>query len=184
MTRNLFLALGLYSALFALPSYADTRADLIAQIQAGGKHDFGDERHSVQVEGCTLTTERWQNHPEHGWVLWTSLSFAMVDAALSEDKRTPGQYFFHIEMNDDPAQDMMIVTFKMREGTTARHEKSVLRKSRKETRPSPRNDGTTHFYEDQTNFFFMFRGPGTLDKGQAFSTAYRQYKQDYCTFTG
>lgn len=178
----------LFSALFAVLSpialWADTRADLITQMETSAKHEFGDERHSLKVDGCTIITERWRNDPEHGWVLWTSFTFAMANAMLIEDIRTPGQYFFHIKLNDDPDQDLMMVTFETRKGTTARHEKSVLRKSRKETRPSPRNDGTTHYYVDQTSFFFMFRGPGTYEKGLGFTTAYRQYTQDYCTFTG
>lgn len=178
------LLLALFASLFPLPLLADTRADLIAQMETSGKHAFDDENHSVKVEGCTIITERWKNVPDHGWVLWTSLTFAMMDAVLDEDRNVPGQRFFYVPAKDAPKNDLMFISFKTREGTTARHEKSVMRKSRKQTRPSPRNDGTTHFYEEQVSFFILFKGEGVYEKGFGFTTAYRQYKQDYCTFTG
>lgn len=178
--RQLQLALALW--LFTNPAVADNRADLIAVIEAAGHNETDAERHRVEISGCTMTTYFWRNLSDQGWVLWTSFLIPMPDVMLIEDKKVPGNFFHSFRIADKP--HTAIILFQAREGVEVRHEKPVQRKSKRETTPSPRGDGTTHFYEYKDEFLIFQKGPDVIDKARAFSEGFLRYVQEYCTFIG
>lgn len=168
----------------AQPAFSSGQETLAREIEDAATHAFEDERHTVEVDGCQLTTFRWRDRPDHGWVLWTSLKFDMVNAKLSEGGRETGQkYVYALLDKGPPEKGIALVFFTMREGTLARQERSILRERSGETQPSPRGDGTTHYFRDIDDFFFMMQGEGVETKTAIFAAGYEQYIADYCTFT-
>lgn len=163
------------------PAMAGAQAELRARIEASGTHSFDDTRHSVKVEGCQLTTERWRDRPDHGWVLWSSFQFDMINAVLPTNSSDPGKSFLSVPINSDvPDERLVMIVFNMRDGTSARFEKSVLRPPKGDTKPSPRNDGTTHYFQDSVSFFFRMEGTDVDEKARNFVTAYQHYVSEYC----
>lgn len=179
---NAFIPLVLSLALLAGPLLAETRAELIAVIEAAGHNETDQERNRVEIAGCTMTTYRWRNVPDKGWILWTSFLIPMPDVMFVEDKKNAGSFFSAIELVE--RDDLVIIQFEARDGVEVRHEKSVLRKSKRETSPSPRGDGTTHFFEYKDRFFIIQEGADVIEKARIFTEGYRRYVQDFCTFIG
>lgn len=178
--------LGLQAALVVactFPIWGDTRNDLIAKIEAAGTNETEEYRHSVDVTGCAMTTYRWKNHEEKGWLLWSSFQFAMADTSFTPDALSPNQSFIGIETSKENDEFIMIV-FKMREGTLARFERHVLRETEKPRQPSPRNDGTTHYYIQSDQFMITQQGPGIVAKARVFTDSYKQYVREHCQFVG
>ncbi len=163
---------------------ADDKDDLIQAIESSGRHQFEDERHEVEVDGCQMTTFRWRDVPEHGWTLWTSFQFDMVDAQLDEDRRFPGKKYAYGKLEEGPPEvGFTIVAFTMRDGKTTRQERSILREPSGDTMPSSRGDGTTHYYEWRDTMLITMEGPGVEEKAITFTTSYDQYVKEYCFFS-
>ena len=66
----------------------------------------------------------------------------------------------------------------------ARHEKPRSRDIRKEARPSPRGDGTTHYYDTSEKFRFEMDGENTRAKARQFADGYRRYIREHCALSG
>lgn len=165
----------------ALPSVAlADRAALIAQMEAAGANEYQDERHGIEVNGCTVTTYRWRN-VERGWVLWTSLTLEMGAVVMGEF-RSDGEIRYFMTTQMDPP--MAIMTFLAVEGHSIAHEKPFDRKLPETWEPSPRGDGSTHFIEHQQSVAIIQQGPGVGDKARAFTEAFIRYRDEYCVFVG
>ena len=80
--------------------------------------------------------------------------------------------------------ELAVIVFKGRDGFEFTHEKSVLRESRRDTYPSPRGDGTTHYFEKKDQGVIIQEGPGVIAKAHLFTTGYLRYVQTYCAFIG
>lgn len=177
----------LYLPLFLLlasQGMADSKDYLIQEMESSGKHQFEDERREIQIDGCQMTTFRWREFPEHGWVLWTSFQFDMVDAQLDEDKRFPGKKYAYGKLENGPPEvGFALYAFTMREGTFTRQERSVLREQSGDRKPSPRGDGTTHYYQWRNTMLVSMKGPKVEEKAIAFTTNYDKYVQEHCTFS-
>ncbi|EKE67716.1 hypothetical protein B30_20071 [Celeribacter baekdonensis B30] len=171
--------------IFGLPLHAESRSSLAAAIEDAATNAFKDERHSVEIEGCQMTTYRWRDRPEQGWVLWTSVQVDMVDAEINENKLRPGEKFGYAVLDPGPPEiGFGLIGFTMRPSTLARQERSILREPSRETHPSPRGGGSTHYYEYREEFIFTLEGPGVSEKVRKFPALYDRYVKAYCTFTG
>ncbi len=156
------------------------KSTLIAQIETGGQNEFGDERHAVKVDDCQLTTYRWKNVPDEGWVLWTSFDVPMMLVDLKENELTQEiDYFFLVET--DPQSTLIFLNG--RDGFEFTHEKPFHRKPKGEFTRSPRGDGTTHYFEKKSEVFIMHQGPDVQEKALLFTNAYVQYVRDFCSYT-
>ncbi len=165
-------------------AYAGEREELVAALMQGGSHQFEDERREVQVDGCQMTTFRWREIPNHGWVLWTSFQFDMIDAQLNEDNRFPGKKYAYGKLYDGtPEVGLALYGFTMRDGTLTRQERSVLREPSSDTSPSPRGDGNSHYYEWRDSMVISMTGPGVETKAITFTEAYDAYVSKYCSFS-
>ncbi|MDE4306340.1 hypothetical protein PXK30_22140 [Phaeobacter gallaeciensis] len=170
--------------LLATQATAGDKSELIQALEASGKHFFEDERREVRVDGCQMTTFRWRDVPDQGWVLWTSFQFDMVDAQLDEDKRVPGKKYAYAKLEDGPPEiGFAFYGFSMREGTLTRQERSVLREPSKKAAPSPRGDGTSHYYEWRDSMLISMKGPGVEEKAITFTSTYDAYVKEFCTFS-
>ncbi|WP_428511531.1 hypothetical protein [Roseovarius sp.] len=181
------LCVGIGVGLPSLSQAEDNKQALIATLIESGTHDFEDERHTVEVLDCTMTTYRWRNRPEHGWVLWSSFKFPMALGQIMETKGADGtpQPFASTNFGGErPPYNMVVISFEMPSDTPARFEKSTLRKRPEESWPSPRGDGTTHFYQKAENVNIVHHGPGVVDKARQFTSAFREYIENHCIFTG
>lgn len=158
----------------------ETAGFLIAQITAGGANEFEGERHAVEVIGCQLTTYRWKKQKSGEWVLWTSFKVPMLFVDLGENTRVPGTFF--IPASTDP--ELVVILLTAKDGYDLIHEKPFLRKPKGEYTTSPRGDGTTHYYETKNSGVIVQQGPGVNENARMFSTAYRRYRERYCTFIG
>lgn len=164
---------------------AQDRASLIATIVSAATNETAEERHTVEIDDCVMTTYRWKNTKENGWVLWTSFLFGMPDADFSGWKKNSDKLFLDsYSRTENGRTQLAIISFQMREGLFAQHEKSVMRNRPSGTKPSPRGDGTTHFYDTQDNFYIVHKGPGVHQKAQSFTRGYKTYVERYCTFVG
>jgi hypothetical protein len=176
------------SLIFALLStqvVAQDRAALIATIVSGATNETAEERHTAEIDDCVMTTYRWKNTKDKGWVLWTSFVFGMADASFSGWKKNSDNLFLDSYARTENGRiQLAIISFQMREGVLAQHEKSVMRNRPSGTEPSPRGDGTTHFYDTQDDFFIVHKGPGVHQKAQSFTRGYKTYVERYCTFVG
>lgn len=172
-------------SLFTTPLVAAERETLVSSLVAAGTHETSEERHTVEVNDCQLTTYRWRNTETDGWVLWTSLVFGMADAAFDVGKAGGDKLYLELKFGTaEEPREVSIIAFKMADGIQARHEKSVLRKRRPGMEDSPRGDGSSHFYHMQDNFFILHEGPGVHAKAQTFTQNYKAYVERYCTFIG
>lgn len=174
----------LFFLLLASQAIASGKDDLVQALESSGSHLFEDERLEIEVDGCQMTTFRWRELPEHGWILWTSFQFDMVDAQLDEDKRFPGKKYAYGKLEDGPPEvGFALYAFTMREGTFTRQERSILRDPSGETMPSPRGDGTTHYYEWRNTMLISMKGSGVEEKAITFTTSYDEYVKEYCFFS-
>ena len=108
----------------------------------------------------------------------------MVNAKLGKDRRETGKKYVYVVLDvGPPEKGVGLVFFTMREGTLARQERSILREGSGETQPSPRGDGTTHYFREIEDFFFMMQGEGVEQKAATFAAGYERYVANYCTFT-
>ena len=167
--------------IMAGPVVAEGRADLIAQIEAAGQNEYKDERHAVKINDCQLTTYRWKHLEDEGWVLWTSFEFPMLLVDLREMKN--GDEMRHYIFSEtDPG--LVVIGFKAREGFEFTHEKPFHRKPKGEFEPSPRGDGTTHYFDRKSSGYIIQQGPDVEEKAHLFTTGYLRYVQTYCAFIG
>ena len=174
----------LASVLCASPATADRKAELIETLKRSGAHAFEDERREVEIDGCQMTTYRWRDRPDHGWVLWTSFQFDMAVAVLDKDTRFANKMHVYVKLRDGPPEiGFALYAFKMREGTLTRQERPIQRDPSGETEPSPRGDGTSHYYEWRDNMIVSITGPDVEEKAQTFTNSYNTYVKDYCTYT-
>lgn len=179
--RNQLVAVFLF---LSLPVHAESQSSRAAAIEEAATNTFKDERHSVEIDGCQMTTYRWRDRPEHGWVLWTSVQVDMVDAEINENKLRPGEKFGYAVRDPGPPEvGFGLIGFTMRPSTLARQERSILREPSRETHPSPRGGGSTHYYEYREEFIFTLEGPGVAEKVRKFSELYERYVEDYCRFS-
>lgn len=168
-------------ALMAAPAMASDKDALIAQIVAGGQNEWEDERHAVEVNNCQLTTYRWKNVENEGWVLWTSFEFPMMLVDLSENTTTP-EIDYYIPVKDEPP--LAIILFKAKEGADFTHEKPFHRPPKGDITKSSRGDGTTHYFERKASGMILQQGPDVEAKAKMFTEGYLRYRQEYCAFIG
>ncbi|QDI77294.1 MULTISPECIES: hypothetical protein [Leisingera] len=182
--RNFLNAIALCCGVLASPLLADevTREDLIAQIEAGGRNETSEERHEVEVDGCTLTTYRWLKREEPGWVLWMSFTIPMCTVDLVEFPNA-GQlvHYHYVEENEPPTA---YVFLEGKDGAGFRMEKPFLRKPRGEYEPSPRGDGTSYYFAETAAGLIEHHGENVRAKAEMFTKGYIRYVREYCTFTG
>ena len=164
---------------FTAPAFAGERENLIASIVAAGTNNHEDRKHTVEISGCTMTTYFWHNVEDDGWVLWSSFVFAMQDASFSPMVAATGKPY--ASFNDGTH---IFISFEMQNDQHARHEKSILRPKRGAATPSPRGDGTTHYFEMKKSFFISHVGPGVDQKADRFTKGLTTYAERYCTFIG
>ena len=170
--------------MIASPLIAGDRTELIQALENSGRHLFEDKRREVEVDGCQMTTFRWRDLPDHGWVLWTSFQFDMVDAQLNEDSRFLGKKYAYAKLKAGPPEiGFAVYGFSMREGSQTRQERSALREPSRETKPSPRDDGTSHYYEWRDSMLISMTGPRVEAKAITFTSTYDAYIKDFCTFS-
>lgn len=181
--RHLLSALIVCWAVLASPLQADevTRADLIAQIEAGGRNETSEERHAVEVDGCTLTTFRWMHVEGKGWVLWTSFTLPMATVDLIENSGASGIEHY---VTADTNPPLLIIPLEAQEGTSFMHEKPFQRTPKGKFERSPRGDGTTHYIEERQRGFILHQGEDVRAKAEMFTKGYIRYVREYCTFTG
>ncbi len=159
----------------------ETRESLIAQIELAGQNEYKDERHAVEVNDCQLTTYRWKHLEDEGWVLWTSFEFPMLLVDLSEFTTDGGlRHYFFIE--GSPGD--VIIVFNAKDGFEFTHEKPFHRPHKGEIEPSPRGDGTTHYFEKKPSGYISHTGPDVEQKACLFTSGYHRYVQTYCAFIG
>ncbi|MDC0658838.1 hypothetical protein N6L27_12575 [Leisingera sp. SS27] len=181
--RNILNVIALCCAVLASPLLADevTREDLIAQIEAGGRNETSEERHEVEVDGCTLTTFRWKNVEDEGWVLWTSFTLPMASVDLGDFSKS-GEVLRYSYLEASPP--LTLIVLKAKSGTEFTHEKPFERTPKGEFERSPRGDGTTHYIERKNSGFILHEGQDVQAKAEMFTKGYLRYVREYCTFTG
>lgn len=165
------------------------RAALVDFIRAQGQNqsEHTEERHAVDVEGCDLITYRWKPAEDGSEVLWTSFRFHMAAVTFDSDKKDSGNsgVFAMPDKAQKGLANLMIIAITAKEGQTIRHEKPLAHRPPKGAfEMSPRGNGTTHYYHDQTSVIIMQQGPGVIEKAKSFVGAYRAYRDRYCTFIG
>ncbi|MEM8538236.1 MAG: hypothetical protein AAGF56_10280 [Pseudomonadota bacterium] len=183
MFRATFIAF----LVFASAGFANEKQALVHTMLTNSQNQFGDERHAVDVQDCTITTYRWKDHPETGWTLWSSFKFPINLAELPGVARSGNDFDYFVSVpgaQDRPESQTAIIVFSMTGQEQARFERSNLRKRPYNAKNSPRGDGTTHHYMDADRFFIVQQGPGVIAKARAFTNAYRTYAAHYCTFIG
>jgi hypothetical protein len=171
----------LVSAIISSPVFANDRLVLQTNIAAAIGHDRQDKRRSVDIDGCTMTTYLWRNEPNYGWTLWSALQFAMEDTFFVEDSKFPGHYFYDMKPWEKGSESLVVIGFRMREGSYARAENSILRETKHETQPSPRGNGTSHYFTRRSEWHIVLNGPSAVANARIFTEGYRQYVSDYCT---
>ena len=127
------------------PATSDTLKQILIEA---GHNETAQERHAVDVDGCTMTTYRWVRQKSGEFILWSSFQFDMTGAELPFNR---GAQFVAMP-GPTGSQDTAILYFQMRAPFEARFERSNLRGKEAGSIPSPRNDGTTHSYEPQSVF--------------------------------
>jgi hypothetical protein len=176
-TGLLALSLAWGSQAIAQPS---DRASLIAQIEAGGANEYGDDRHAVEVKGCHLTTYRWKKWGGDGWVFWTSFKIEMATVDLAKVPKEEPRYYFFLE-GDPP---LTLVLFKAKPGTKFKKEKPLPCTPKRAYVPSSRGDGESYCIEELERGFYTHKGTDVEAKAKAFTEGYRRYKEEFCTFLG
>ena len=107
---------------FVTQAVANEREDLEAAIVVAATHEDVDERHTVEIDDCLMTTFRWRDTPEHGWVLWTSFQFDMRRAQLQVNPLQSNEKFFYSMISEGPPEmGFGIVLFEMDEGLSLIH---------------------------------------------------------------
>lgn len=154
---------------------------LIGQMVSAGANEYADERHAVEIAGCQLTTYRWKKQADGSWVLWTSFKVPMLQVALGENPQEPGEFFVGV---DSIEPEMALIFLEAVDGYELIHEKPFLRTPKGEFTPSQRGDGTTHYFETKDSGVIIQQGAGVVEKARLFSSAYRRYRERYCTFIG
>ena len=155
------------------PATSDTLKQILIEA---GHNETAQERHAVDVDGCTITTYRWVQQKSGEFTLWSSFQFDMTGAELPFNR---GAQFVAMP-GPTGSQDTAIVYFQMR----ARFEKSNLRGKEAGSIPSPRNDGTTHSYETSVSFFYMHFGQDVIAKADRFTRAFEDYRAEHCLLLG
>lgn len=168
-----------------VPLQAMSQAELRAVLIETGQNLRDSERHAVEVEGCQMTTYWWKMQPDGSDVLWSSFQFNMALADLRENKAQPGTYAFLALENARGLEDLAMFFFAMRDGVTARYEKPFVRSApRGDRTPSPRGDGSTHYYDTSVSFFVRHEGVGIADRAGRFAAAYVLYADSFCRLSG
>lgn len=150
-----------------------------------GQNIRATERHNVEVDACTMTTHWWKKRDTGAWILWSSFHFQMDAAMLREDRSNPGVHVLMVLENARDMEDMAMFFFEMLPGTHARYEKPFARSlPKREGLPSPRGDGSSHYYDTSVSFFVRHEGVGIADRARRFSAAYVEYQRRYCFLAG
>ncbi len=179
----------IFSLVWSSSSTATEKDDLIANIVTGGTHEFEDERHTVEVSNCTMTTYRWKNHETAGWTLWSSFKFAMNEGHFTKDGNAPNERYFisvisaNVAVEHDTAEFASWI-FYIHAPEVASFERSNLRPQEEGDRISSRNNGTTHHIREEDRAIVMLEGPEVNAKAKLFTESFRQYVAKYCTFLG
>lgn len=87
---------------------------LIDQIVASGTNESAEERHTVIVQECVMTTFRWRQYEDQGFVLWSSFLFDMVSAEFNLGDSAAGELFVPVPNEESPEDRMAVVGFGMR----------------------------------------------------------------------
>lgn len=179
---------GAAACLTAVSGWAEAQTrqqHLIDRIVASGTNESQEERHTVIVQGCTMTTFRWKRHEDHGLVLWTSFLFDLASVRFTEDKSNEGRFFIPIpDGSGNTDKDSALIVFTAIPPAVVRHEKSNFRPSKQEKTVSPRNDGQTHYYEFKKQVIIIQQGPEVIAKADTFTRSILEYTRDYCALTG
>lgn len=169
----------------AAPVLAETpdQAALRAVLEETGVNVRDHERHDVAIEDCTITTHWWKKQKDGTWLLWSSFQFNMAKAVLKEGE--PGEFVVMALEGHHEQEDMALFMFEMRGDTRARYEVPYARRAPKsEVRPSPRGDGTSHYYRESRKFFIRHEGVGIAARAKRFGAAYVEYVARYCLNLG
>ncbi|MEO0937037.1 MAG: hypothetical protein AAFY38_02665 [Pseudomonadota bacterium] len=171
---------------WAVAVAADSPEVLRAQIEAAGANARpGIERHAVQVDQCQMTTFWWRSDTEApDEVLWSSFSFDMSVTTIVQPAK--GGPSVAVPGGSAGGGDFVIIFFNAPDTARAQHERHILRPPSpdRDLTPSPRGDGTTHYFQPSNRFFFRHEGNGVIDKARRFVDAYTRYVEAHCTFTG
>ncbi|WP_306110984.1 MULTISPECIES: hypothetical protein [Roseovarius] len=181
MTRY---ALATFMSLLGSASIATDKSELVTALIKNGSHEYFNSRHRVEIDDCTMTLEHWMDRATMGPVLWTSNTFQMQDVIFRKPANQSTGDFLHIlpeKGSEDP--EVAVVVFLMRSGTYSNQERSNALGASPESKPSPRNDGTTHHVSKSKNFVLALQGPGTGEKARIFTAAFRAYVDNHCKFT-
>lgn len=177
-------ALATVMSLIGSASIATDKADLVTSLIRNGTHEYVNSHHRVEIDDCIMTLEQWMDRAIKGPVLWTSNTFQMKDVIFQKPATRSTKDCLHIlpeEGSDDP--EVAVVVFLMRSGTYSNQERSNALGFSPESKPSTRNDGTTHHVSKSKNFVLVLQGPGTGEKARIFTTAFRAYVDNHCKFT-
>ena len=175
MWRAGLLCAALAAAQPVAAGYA-TQEALAAKSEALGAHETDHRRHAFVIDDCEVTTFVWEDWEDHGKVLWSSFAFNL--AILTSPSAAHPVENFYVEFPDDQDHTMLIF-FKTRDGTSARHEMAARRDPKGKSKPSPRQDVDSFVYQEKDQFFFMLEN---TEKGRAraFVEALYTYQREFC----
>ena len=149
-------------------------------LERAGFHAFEERRHEVQVDGCTMTTFVFEDWGAHEKVLWSSFRFDMRFATIDG----PDDEAIWSASSEDPSQNLVVVSFRMHAGSTARHEMAMRRNPPPPHRPSPRKGVDSYIYKDKTGFYILQMGHLTPEQPNRFVQRFNAYRRDFCQLLG
>ena len=176
----LALVLGLWPHL-GMAQSAQTAETLRTAIVAAATNEFEAANHTVEINGCEMTTYVWKPYEDQGMKLWSSFSFDMRMTRWTSGADNSVTIAIDDRKNTGAERSLVLIMFKMRGQALARHEVPEFRvNDNKLHRPSPRQGYVPFFFRDAASFFVMHEGKGVVDKALRFTALYEQYVSEYC----
>lgn len=171
----------LYSSLAASANESDHTAEELADlIVANGTNETAEERHTVELVGCVMTTYRWKYFEGEGFILYTSIRFNMQAASMSPIGPA-GEPFLVL---DGKKGKSSFQVFRMKAPEQARFERPARRKRQPDAIPSPRQAQEPYFYNMTDWFAITHDGLASNTKPANFARYFEEYKRRYCSFLG
>lgn len=184
MTRKMGLAAMVLAGF--LPSLANaagppvSREALIARIVSAGTHIGADERHTVVIDGCVMTTFRWRRTDDEGMILFSSATIPIGEAMILRSGDL-GERYRYSEIDGKRAATLV---FQMQGPDGARLEMPLRRATGAVTTPSPRKAQEPYVFVETGLFFITHEELASAAKPAAFARAFQRYKREYCSFVG